>query len=225
MPSIAIFGGPGSGAIAADSVTASNAGSEHTRLLGFLNDALPPGSSVSGAPVLGPFASWRDLPEDTLFLAPLHRAKAMEERLRIVEKLGIPANRWATIIDPRSAVAADAELGYGCFIGPFATVGPATSIGPHTVVRSGAHVSHDCGLGTFVFVGINAVISGFGSVGDGAFVGPGAIVREHRRLGRFAVVGAGSVVRKDVQENEVVSGLAARRVGAPMAAPPEEDID
>ena len=45
------------------------------------------------------------------FVAPLHQAKAMRERLRIVQGLEIPEPRWATIVDPRSAVASDAIIG------------------------------------------------------------------------------------------------------------------
>jgi acetyltransferase EpsM len=222
---IAIFGGPGAGAIVAESVRALAAAGAAVRLLGFLNDALPQGSVVSGAPVLGPFASWRELPPDTLFLAPLQKAKAMEERRRIVDGLKIPADRWATIVDPRSAVATDAVVGPGCFVGPFASVGPATQLGANSVVRNGGHVSHDCVLGAFVFVGVNAVVSGFGSLDDGAYVGPGAIVRERVRLGRYAVVGAGSVVRRDVVPGEVVAGSPARRISLAVAEVGEDNAN
>ena len=214
MPAIAIFGGTGSGAIAAESVRALARTGQDIDLLGFLNDLEPAGTLISGTHVLGPFPSWKDLPANTLFLAPLHKVNVMRERLAVIEALQIPAERWATVIDPRCAVAEDADIAPGCFVGPFASVGPMSTLARHAVVRAGAHISHDCTIGTFAFIGINAVVSGFATLGEGGYVGPGAIVRERRRVGQFSVVGAGSVVRKDVVDGETVAGSPARRVAA-----------
>ena len=213
IKAVVIFGGPGSGAIVAQSVAALADGQSGIKLVGFLNDILPCGTLVSGAPVLGPFASWRDLPEEIAFLAPLHKAKVMLERVRTVEGLGIPLHRWATIIDPRSAVASDATIGHGCFIGPFASVGPGARLGVHTVVRAGAHVSHDCAIGNFVSVGTNAVVCGYCVVHDGAYIAPGATIRDGRQVGKFAVVGLGAVVMNDLSEFVVVAGSSARHIG------------
>ena len=208
---IAIFGGPGSGSVIAQSVNALAAARKDIKLVGFLNDVLPIGASASGVPVIGSFASWSTLPQDIHFLAPLHKVNAMGARSDIVRALGIPRHRWATIIDPMSAVAPDAIIGRGCFVGPFASVGPGARLGDHTIVRAGAHIGHDCTLGDFVFIGTGAVICGFSAVHDGAYVAPSATIRDRCRIGAFAVVGLGSVVTKDVAETEVVLGSPARR--------------
>lgn len=208
---VVIFGGPGSGAIVAQSVRALAADGRF-ELSGFLNDDLAPGAHVVGAPVLGPFAGWRDLPEEVHFAAPLHKAREMQERMRLVAGLGIPVDRWATIIDPRSAVAPDAVLGSGCFIGPFATVGPGARLGMNCAVRAGTHISHDCTVGEFVFVGTNAVVCGSAVVNDGAYIAPNATVRDRCRLGRFSVAGLGSVVVSDIPEFAVVAGAPARKL-------------
>jgi sugar O-acyltransferase (sialic acid O-acetyltransferase NeuD family) len=210
---LVIFGGPGSGAIAAQAVAAG----DRFMLAGYLNDALPVGTLVSGAPVLGPFAGWRDRPEDAVFLAPLHKAREMQARARRILELGIPEHRWATVIDPRSAIAPDAVIGPGCFIGSFATIGPAAQIGAHSVVRAGANVSHDCVVGDFAFVGANAVLCGSAVLGDGAYVAPSATIRDRCRVGRFALVGLGSVVVKDVPDFAIVAGSPARLVGSAQA--------
>lgn len=206
---VAIFGGPGAGAVVAQSVEAL-AANERYEFVGFLNDNLPAGETIHGARVLGKFLAWRELPSDVTFVAPLHKAKEMEARMRLINALGVPPARWATIIDPRSAVAADARIDGGSFIGPFATVGPGAKLGMHNVVRAGAHVSHDCTLGDFVCVGIGAVVCGFSSAGEGAYIAPRAAVRDRCHIGRLAVVGLGAVVIKDVADFAHVAGSPAR---------------
>jgi sugar O-acyltransferase (sialic acid O-acetyltransferase NeuD family) len=214
---IVIFGGLGAGAIAAQSIAALASAGAALELAGFLNDAMPRGERICGAPVLGTFADWRGLDRDVGFLAPLHKAKAMPSRRHLVEALGVPPQRWRSVVDPRSAVAADAVIGEGCFIGPFATVAPGASLGRHSVVRAGAHVSHDCAVGDFVFIGSNAVVSGWATLRDGAYVAPSAAIRDRCQVGRFAVVGLGAVVVRDVPDFAVVAGSPARQIGTVAA--------
>ena len=210
---MAIFGGPGSGAMVAEALAVGDHSGAKSRLIGFLNDAIPAGERISGTPVLGPFSSWRDLPDTVLFVAPLHRMAAMQERIEIIERLRIPPHRWTTVIDPRSAVAADAVIGQGSFVGPFATVAPGARIGAHAAVRANACVSHDCNLDDFVFVGSHAVICGYSSLGRGAYIAPSATVRDRCSIGRFACVGLGSVVTENVPDFVTVAGVPARVFG------------
>ena len=207
---VAIFGGPGSGAVVAQSVAALAARQDGIKVIGFLNDVLPVGELVSGLPVIGPFAGWRTLAQDVRFIAPLHKPKAMQERAELIEALGIPAHRWITIVDPMSAVAPDAFIGPGCHVGPFVSVGPGAQLGAHVVLRAGAYVGHDCEIGDFVFVGANAVICGYGTAQHGAYIAPSATIGDRLRVGRFALVGLGSVVTRDVAEFDTVHGVPAR---------------
>jgi hypothetical protein len=194
---VAIFGGPGSGAVVAQSVAALAARGEGIQVVGFLNDVLSLGEVVSGVPVIGPFASWGTLADDVQFIAPLHKAKVMQERARIIEAL-----------DERGSAGRHdwTRLLYR----PFVSAGPGARLGAHTVLRAGAHVGHDCRIGDFVFVGANAVICGFSTVQDGAYVAPSATISDRRQVGKFAVVGLGAVVTKDVADFQAVYGVPAR---------------
>lgn len=210
---IAAFGGAGSAAMAAMVIRRIAARGGGVRFVGFLNDVERPGTMISGDPVLGPFAAWPSLPVATRFIAPLQKAKEMQTRAALVRGLGIPEQRWATVIDPDAVLAEDALYGHGTFIAPLATVLPAARIGAHVSIRNGAVVGHDVVIGDFCFVGVNAVVFGRARVGEGAHIAPGALIREERRVGCYSVVGVGAVVVRDVPDYAVVAGNPARVIG------------
>jgi sugar O-acyltransferase (sialic acid O-acetyltransferase NeuD family) len=211
---IAVFGGRGGGAQAAFALGRLEA-LGRGRCLGFLNDVEPVGARISGYPVLGPFASWRDLPSDTHFLAPLHKAKQMAARADVIRGLGIPRTRWTSVIDPQAIVADDVVHGVGLFASAGCSIMCNARLGDHVAVRNGGHVAHDCTIGDFVLVGINAVVCGYATVQEGAHIAPGAIVREGTTIGRYSVVGLGAVVLEDVPDGAIVVGNPARIIESP----------
>ena len=210
---VAVFGGPGGGAVVAQSIRDIEAVDGTLELAGFLNDVFPVGHMVSGAPVLGKFSAWQDLPQDTQLTAPLHKVKEMQQRAQRIRALGVPQSRWISIIDPNASVASDVSLAYGAVISAQATVMPAVQIGAHVVVRHGAVIAHNTVLRDYVYVGSNAVLCGYVQADEGAHIAPGALIREHVRIGRFSVVGLGSVVLHDVPDFAMVAGNPAEVIG------------
>lgn len=214
MKTIAIFGGKGSGEDAAQSIARLAAGGTPIALAGYLNDELAPGTPLLGGRVLARFEDWKSLEADVQFVAPLHRAGEMQARIARIEGLGVPADRWATVMDPNVMVAQNATIGSGVVLGPYSIVGPGATIGNHSVVRPQAQVSHDVTVGDYVFVGGSSVVSGYCRLHTGAYVAPGAAVRDRVTIGRFAVVGVGAVVTADVPDFAVVAGNPARALGS-----------
>jgi sugar O-acyltransferase (sialic acid O-acetyltransferase NeuD family) len=206
---VAVFGGRGGGAQAAFALSRLEAQGQ-ARCLGFLNDVEPPGTGISGYPVLGPFAYWRDLPSDTHFVAPLHKARQMAARAEIIRGLGVPRARWSSVIDPQAVLADDVVHGVGLLASAGCSIMCSARLGDHVAVRNGSHVAHDCTIGDFVLVGVNAVVCGYAAVHEGAHIAPGAIVREGTTIGRYSVVGLGAVVLEDVPDGTVVAGNPAR---------------
>jgi acetyltransferase EpsM len=210
---IAVFGGRGGGALAAFAI-GRLAALGRVACIGFLNDAEAVGTPISGYPVLGPFSSWNGLPPATQFIAPLHKARQMRARAGVIRGLGVPRSRWATVVDPDAVVAPDAVHGVGLFASAGCSIMCGAQVGDHVVVRNGAHVAHDCSIGDFAFVGVNAVVCGYATVREGAHIAPGALVREGVTIGRYSVVGLGAVVVKDVPDGAVVVGNPARVIDA-----------
>lgn len=210
---LVLFGGPGGGAIVAQSVRRLAAAGEGIRLLGFLNDGLKAGDRVGGAPVLGPFEAWRAQPDRASFLAPLHKAKEMQRRVARIRSLKVPDARWTSIIDPAAFVADDASIGGGSFVGPFAVVDTGVRLGRYVSLWPAAQIGHESAVGDFVFIGRAGIVSGRCVLGKGAHIGSAAVLLENCRVGRYAVIGAGAVVVRDVPDYAIVAGNPAKIIG------------
>jgi sugar O-acyltransferase (sialic acid O-acetyltransferase NeuD family) len=212
---VAIFGGRGSGENAAHAAVRIAATGAPASVVGYLNDRLPVGEALFGGPVLGAFADWRSLPEDVRFVTTVHKPGAMAGRLDLFDRLGVPADRWASILDPGAVIAENARLSAPLIAAAFAFVCPGASIGRHVSLRHQAVIGHDVTIGDFVFVGAGTVVSGYCTLKPGAYLGPGSVVREGVTLGRCCVVGIGSTVVGDVPDYAVVAGNPARPLDAP----------
>ncbi len=216
---IAIFGGEGSGLIAADAVRAGASNHPELSLEGFLNDLVEPGSEISGIPVLGCFTDWVRLTPDIRLLAAIHKPKTAIERFSYIRSLDVPDERWISVRHPFASIADSARIGDGSYVGPFVSVMPDAVVERHCSLRGGCYVSHDVRLGEFAFVGPNAVLSGRSVVETGAHIGPGAQIREETVIGEYSLVTMGAVVTKDVAPFTVVGGNPARAIGE--LKPPE----
>lgn len=180
---------------------------------GLLNDTVPPGGTIGGDRVLGTFDSWARLPGDTLFLAPLHKAKETAHRAALMRRLAVSDDRWATAIDPQSVVAPGVAIGSGSLVAPFAVIMPQARFGRHAAIRQGASVGHDVEAGDWCMIAANSAVGGYVRIGTGAYVGMGAVVREGLAVGRWSVVGMGAVVTRDVPDYAIVAGNPARVIG------------
>jgi len=125
---------------------------------------------------------------------------------------------WASVIHPRSTVAAGATVSPGATILAGAVVNHGAQVGAHAIINTGAIIEHDVVLEPFGHVGPGAVIGGGTTVGRGTYVGLGARVRDHVRIGDGAVVGMGAVVVSDIPDGATVIGVPARTMRPPRQA-------
>ena len=145
MPDVVILGGPGDGVVVAQTLRDIERADGSMRPRGFLNDALELGTRVYGLSVLGRLDEWSALPEDTLFVAALHKIKQMYQRMKRIDALGIPPPRWASVVHPTARVADDVYIGFGSFIAAYVVTQPGVAIGTHVSIRAGANLGHELG--------------------------------------------------------------------------------
>lgn len=219
----------GSGGFAretAQAVHALNSAGAAWRLLGYLDDdPARHGLRIDGTVVLG----GRDLIEhlpDASFVVCTGRPADYVSRMRIAGDLGLPPERYATIVHPSAAVSSSSSIGHGSVLLAHVTLTAAVSVGAHVAVMPQVTLTHDVGVDDFATLASGVSLGGGVRIQTAAYLGAGSLVRENQTIGAFSLVGMGSVVTCDVPAFEVWVGVPARRLRAADAeqAPRAEEV-
>ena len=213
--------GPGGfGRETAEAVRAINAdheartGSPRWQLLGFLDDDPQRwGEPVAGVSVLGGLDRLGELDDARVVVCTGHPGNYTSKR-RIVERLGLPPQRYATLVHPAAVLAPSCSVGEGTVVLAGVVATTDVAIGAHVGLMPQVVLTHDDRLDDFVTVGAGARIAGTVHVREGAYLGSGCLIRENRTIGPWALVGMGAVVTRDVPAGEVWAGVPARFVRA-----------
>jgi UDP-N-acetylglucosamine acyltransferase len=76
--------------------------------------------------------------------------------------------------------------------------GSSTKIGDKNFLMTGAHVGHNCDIGSNVVIANNCLLAGYVRVDDGAFLGGGSTFHQFMHIGRLVMVQGSSAFGKDL---------------------------
>lgn len=207
-----LVGSGGFGRETAEAVRALNAACTLWRLLGFIDDdPAQAGKVIDGTPVLGGREEIKRYPGARLVVCTGRPANYVS-RLRIVSELGLPEERYATIIHPSASVSSSSSVGPGTVLLAGTVLTAAVRVGSHVTVMPHVTMTHDDVIEDFATLTSRVALGGGVRIGRCAYIGAGALIGEQRTVGEFALVGMGAVVRSDVPPREVWTGIPARRL-------------
>jgi sugar O-acyltransferase (sialic acid O-acetyltransferase NeuD family) len=211
---LVLVGAGGFGRETAQAVHALNANGAAWRLLGFLDDdPARHGQVIDGTAVLGGRDRVAYLPGAS-FVICTGRPGDYVSRMRIVGDLGLPAERYATIVHPAASVSRSSAVGPGSVLLAHATLTAAVSVGAHVAIMPQVTLTHDDTIDDFATIATGASLGGGVRVHTGAYLGAGALIGENRAVGAFSLIAMGAVVTHDVPAREVWAGVPARRLRA-----------
>lgn len=210
---VIIFGGKGTAINIAEQI--ENARTSHgypMRVMGFAIDDPSLGKKIAGFPVLtSVFEAWEKYRNtDIQFIFALFRPDVMVERLILLEKLGIPKNRFSNFIHPLAYISNTINLGNGNVVMAHASIQNHATLGNFNIVNSNVVVEHDAILHDGVFLAANSCIGARVEIGRGVFVGLNATIREDVKISDNAFIGMGSCVLQSVADGVTVYGVPAR---------------
>jgi sugar O-acyltransferase (sialic acid O-acetyltransferase NeuD family) len=213
MPTeLIIVGAGGSSREIADAIRGSDQLRSAWRLLGYLDDdPAKTGRSVDDLSVLGTTQSASRY-STASFVVGVASYKNPATRRAIVEGLGLPAERYATLVHPSASVSSHARLGHGTVVLQGVVITPATVIGSHVLVCQGVQLTHDVSVADYVTFAPGAVACGGVTIGPSAYVGAGALIAPGVSVGPESLIGIGAVVTRPVVAGATVFGNPARMV-------------
>jgi sugar O-acyltransferase (sialic acid O-acetyltransferase NeuD family) len=207
---LVLVGCGGFGREAAEVARAINDRASRWELLGFLDDdpALW-GATVSGIAVLGGLGELGGLPDARVVVCTGH-PDDFGSRARIVKRLALPAQRFATLVHPAAVLPRSRRLGHGTVVLAGVVATADVAVGVHVALMPHVVLTHDDHVGAYATIGAGARLAGGVHVSEGAYLGAGCLIREGCRIGRGAIVGMGAVVLTDVPAGEAWVGVPAR---------------
>ncbi|MFF8950807.1 acetyltransferase [Streptomyces sp. NPDC014940] len=185
-----------------------------TELLGHLDDnAALHGTEVDGVPVLGGCDLVHDLSRARVVVC-VGNPGDYASRARLVARLGLPADRYATVVHPTASVSRTSEIGPGSVLLAHCALTASVRVGAHVAVMPQAVLTHDDEVGDCATIASGVRLGGGVRVERGAYLGSGSLIREATTVGAWSLIGMGSAVLGDVPPGEVWAGSPARRLRA-----------
>jgi acetyltransferase EpsM len=212
-----IFGGGGHGKTVIDLVRALGA----YRIVGVIDDGLPPGSEVIGVPVLGGASVLDEWQSRGVRLAAnaVGGIGNVAVRLKIFELLAKAGFFCPTLVHPSAVIERSAILEAGVQVLAQAYVGSAARIGFGSVLNAGAIASHDCVLGRVVNLSPGATLAGNVTLEDHVQVGMRATVNIQITVGQGSLLGNGCTVKSNVPAGTRVRAGTIWPVPNPVPVP------
>jgi sugar O-acyltransferase (sialic acid O-acetyltransferase NeuD family) len=198
----------GAGGFARETAAAALAGGWH--VLGFADDDPSlTGTVRSGLPVLGGVTAVVS-GSDAAVVVCVGNPRNYTGRRSIVERLGLPAGRYATIVHPSAEVGAGSTIGPGTVLLAGTVLTADVTVGAHVAVMPQAVLTHDDVIADYVTIASGVRLGGGAVIGTGAYLGSGALIREGVTVGAGSLIGMGSLVLHDVPPDEIWVGGPAR---------------
>ena len=178
------------------------------QVVGLLDDGVPAGQLVNGQRVLGPASreQLRELHGQGVRLAVNAVGGITDRPLRpaIWDRIRTAGFGLPTLVHPRAAVDASAQLGEGTQVLAGAYVGASTVVGDNCIINNGTVVAHDCAIADHAHIAPGAILAGGVTIGRNALVGMGASAYLGVAVGADAIIANGVDVFADVRDGSVV---------------------
>ena len=209
---LVVVGAGGFGRETVEAVRAANEAGAGWHLLGYLDDDMSlAGTLIDGTRVLGGIGELVNMPAVSVVVCT-GRPDNYFSRPRLVRKLDLPLERYATIIHPSATISSTSHVGAGSVLLGHVDLTASVEIGAHVAVMPHATLTHDDVIEDYATLASGIRLGGRVRIGRCAYIGAAAMVREDRRVGDYSLVGMGAVVTRDIPPREVWIGIPARRL-------------
>ena len=176
---------------------------------GFLDDKVEALDVFSGYPPILSSVEEYEIEEDDIFTCALGDPIYRKKYVNIVKQKG---GAFMTLIDSKSIIHPDAQIGEGVMISAFCSISATVTIGDFSTVQPFCNFGHDAIVGSFCAIESYSFMGGFSSIGNNVTLHTRSTILPHIKVGDNSIVGAGSVVLRNVKSNTTVFGVPAKKI-------------
>lgn len=207
MKKLVIIGAGGMGRSLYSYAQESIGYNETFTIKGYLDDNVHALDGFDNYPtILGTIGDY-EIQEDDVFINSLGSIIYKNKTNDIIKSKG---GKFQSLIHKTAIIRNNVNIGAGCLVGQFASIGADTVIGEHCLIQAYSVVGHDCHIGNNVRIDTHAVCIGGVTIEDNAIVHTGAIINHNIVVENGAHVAAGSFVIKRVKAGTTVYGNPAK---------------
>lgn len=172
-----------------------------------------------GTDEIYPVVAFEDLeskypPSEYLLFAPMTGVKMNTLRKKIYEEGKSKGYEYISYISSKSTVCNN-KIGENCFILEDNTLQPFTEIGNNVVMWSGNHIGHHGKIEDHVFFTSHVVLSGHCHVKERAWLGVNATIRDYTTIGEGCLIAMGAMITKNTEDEGFYLGYPAKKQSKP----------
>ncbi len=170
------------------------------QIVGIVDDNLPKGSDIIGAPVLGGVEVLPELVQSGVRLAvnSVGGIGNYQARLTVFQQLAEAGFVCPAIVHPTAHIDPSARLDAGVLVLAQSYVSGNARVGMGSLINNSVVISHDCILGVCTSLSPGAMTAGEVIIEDFAQIGMNATINIGVRIGRECLIGNGATIKKDV---------------------------
>ena len=147
---------------------------------------------------------------DAMVLAVPGSPTSFTVRNEIIKALGLPDERFATLVHPRAVVSSFAQLGVNTLIMAGVVITSNAVVGNHVCVLPNSVIHHDSSVGDYTLIGSNVTIAGNTHVGEFCYIGSGTSIINGVTVGNNVLIGMGTNVIKSLASGVKAVGNPAK---------------
>lgn len=133
-------------------------------------------------------------------------------RNEIIAKLGIPEERFATVIHPAACISPLASIGKNVLIMAGVVVTSNAVIADHVCILPNTVLHHDVVIGEYTLIGSGVTIAGSTAIGSKCYIGSGSRFINNISIGDKTLVGLGSNVIRSFKTGSKLVGNPAKNI-------------
>jgi len=149
-------------------------------------------------------------PSDYLLFAPMTGVRMNTLRKQIYLQGKEMGYEFISYVSSKATVCGN-KIGENCFILEDNTLQPFTEIGNNVVLWSGNHIGHHGKIDDHVFFTSHVVMSGHCHIKERAWLGVNATIRDFTTIGEGCLVGMGSLITKSTEDESFYLGFPAKK--------------